>query len=408
MPALANISVNDIFIALKKKDWARAHEIAKILDASNGKGDVLRAFSRSVEASNMGDCETAKKLSVIVIRVSSGFLPAYEVLAGCLIQEGNRNAAANLYQDLSNVLPVGAQKELAQKRSDALRPDLSPRLGLDFSIIPSSNTSRRTSNTSTGNGGVLSDESRAQDGITFFGNILFSKPIFNDGHRLTQFTLKTGASYDTVTNITRPVLGGELRNTWNILNKHSIYAAPFYEYTWSGGERFFDEAGIRFGGVYQLDQSKTVLINANASKRNFANDEQDSNFGFVTATLLHVLDEDDKLQYSLNYGQNAADNDFFNIEFYSAGVEWQHLFENGLISSLEGRVGWRNFDRLAPLTIDNREDEFKSATVGLSHRDFAIYGIRPELTYTYTNQSSNDLFSDFEAHDLGVRLRANY
>ena len=407
-PTFANVRINDLFTALQQKEWQRAHQIAQTIDASHGKGDVLKAFTRSVEAANSSDCTTAKKLSQLVIRVTPGFLPAYEVFAGCLLKENKRAEASKLYQDLSNALPDGPDKELAQQRADALKPDLSPRFSFDLSVIPSSNTSRRTTRSETGNGGALSDESRAQDGVTLVGNILLTKPIFNSGRMLSQISLKVGASFYTVTEMTLPVVGISLRNTWSISSKASVYAAPFFEYTWSEGERFFNETGLRLGGFYRLDPTRTATFDATVSTRNFADDTRDGEFYSARAGLSHILNQNNKIQYSLLYAETTAEDDFFNTRIVSAGIEWQHLFENGFIISLGGQIGKREFDRFAPLTLENREDDFQSVMVGLSHKDLSLYGIRPELTYTYTNQSSNDLFSDFEAHDLGVRLRGNY
>ncbi len=406
--ASASPRLSDLFVLLKEKKWKEAKLIAVELDALNGKGDVLKAFSSSVQAVNSDDCKTAKQLSAIVIRVTPGFLPAYEVFASCLVREGKKVEAADLYKNLSNRLPDGPERKLAQKRSDALRPDLSPSLGFDLSIIPSSNTSRRTSRSNTGNGGALSEESRAQDGVTFIGNVQLRKPIFNNGRILTQVSLKAGASYDTITETTRPLAGVELRNTWLLSPKASVYAATFFDYTWTSGERFFNETGFRLGGTYQLDPARIFSIDASFSDRNFAEDSRDANVVFLKGGLTQIIDQNDKLQYSVNYGNTSAENDFFDVEFYSAGIEWQHLFEKGFISSVEGRIGERNFERLAPLTTQARKDRFSSVTLGVSHRDFSFHGIRPELTYTYTNQSSNDLFNDFEAHDVGVRLRAEY
>ena len=406
--ALADVGLDDLFRSLKQQDWVRAEEIAKTLDAGNGKGDILKAFAKSFETAQQGNCETAQQLSQLVIRANPGFLPAYEVLAGCLVKTGKREQASQLYQNLSNALPDGPEKDLAERRADALKPDLSPRLGFDLSIIPSSNTSRRTSRSETGNGGALSDESRAQDGVAIVGNVLLTKPIFNTGRMLSQISLKAGASYETITETTRPVLGVAWRNSWILSPKAILYATPFYEYTWSSGERFFDEAGFRAGGTYRFNASTTASLDASASIRNFNDDARDANFVSVRGSIAHILGPQNKLQLSANFAQNTADNDFFNVSIYSLNIEWQHLFENGFITSVGGQVGRREFDRLAPFTTDERADNFTSATIGLSHRNFSFKGIRPELTYTYTDQSSSDLFNDFDAHDFGVRLRVNF
>ena len=404
----ANPGLNNLFSALQQKQWEKAVVIASKLDAKHGKGDVLKAYAQSVQAINSGDCKTAPKLASLVIRTTPGFLPAYEVLTGCLLKNGKRAEASQLYQQLSNALPDGPDKEFAQKRADALKPNLSPRFGFDLSVIPSSNTSRRTTRSQTGNGGALSDESRAQDGVTILGNVTLTKPVFNNGRILTQVSLKAGAAYDTVTETTRPVVGISLRNTWLLSQKVSIYAAPFFEYTWSSGNRFFNETGLRFGGNYRLDPTITVSLDSTISSRNFIDDARDGEFYSAGASLSHILNQNNKIQYSLSYAENTAENDFFDLRIFSAGVEWQHLFENGFITSLGGRIGKREFDRLAPLTVEKREDDFRAITFGLSHKSFAFKGIRPELTYTYTDQSSNDLFNDFDAHDVGVRLRGNY
>ncbi len=401
-------TVPELFDALQQKDWDNARKVANQLDAKNNRGDIFLAFTNSVEAVNRGDCKVAKQLSTLVIQQSPGFIPAYDILAECLIKEGDSEGASKLFQKLANDLREGPEKKLAQRKADTLKPDLSPRVSFDFSIIPSTNTSRRTRRTSTGNGGVLSEASRAQDGVTISSSIKLTKPIFHSKRLLSQASIKLGGRYNSVTETVLPLVGTELRNTWFLSNTKSVYAAPFYEYTWKSGERLFDEYGIRVGGNFSLTQAQKISADFVISKRDFKETGQDATFasGLINNTVL--IDEFSRFNYYISASNVDADNSFFNVTDYSIGVELETAYKNGFITSLGGIVGTRRFDRNAPLTSDERKDTYYTASYGVSHKELVFYDIRPEIVYSYTNQSSNDLFNDFSAHDIGLKLKAAF
>lgn len=407
-PANAETTIALLFDKIQNKEWQKARVIAKELDAQKEQGDVFLAFADSMEAANRGDCTTAKQLASIVIQSTPGFLPAYDVLAGCLVSEGKYNEASQLYQDLSNQLRDGPEKEIAQNKANSLKPNLSPTVAVDFSITPSSNTSRRTSNTTTGNGGILTKASRAQRGITALGSIKLSKPIFKSKRLLSQVSLKIGGQYNTVTKTLLPSIGTELRNTWFLSNNKSIYAAPFYEYTWQSGERFYDETGLRFGSSVAFDERNLFSSNFVISKRNFLNKGADSTLLYAALDYTVLINQNNKLKLYGTFTDINADDIFFNLTEYSIGAELEHHFESGLITSIASTIGTRQYDRSAALTFESQEDTYYSTSIGFSHQKFTIGEIRPEIVYTYTNQRSNDLFYDFSAHDIGLKLKANY
>ena len=397
-----------LFGALDRKAWNEARSIAKNIDAQNARGDIILAFADSVEALNTGNCKAAKQLSTLVIDNSPGFLPAYDILAQCLISEGSNQQAAELYQNLANELRDGSEKDIAQQKADRLRPDLTPRYVLDFSIIPSSNTSRRTERASIGNGGVLTAESRAQEGLSVSGSVQLIKPIFKSKRLLSQVSLKLGGRYDTIREKVSPLVGIETRNTWLLSNTKSVYAAPFYEYTWTSGERFLDEYGIRFGSYTALDATKQLSTDFIISNRDFSDPGRDSTFLFGSITNTLLLNESNRIKFTASAFDIDADNRFFNVSDYSLNVELETAHQNGLITSVGGVVGTRRYDRNATLSTEEREDTYYSASFGVSHQSFVFNQIRPELVYTYTNQSSNDVLDDFSAHDIGLKLKAAF
>lgn len=397
-----------LFGALDRKAWNEARNIAKNIDAQNARGDIILAFTDSVEALNTGNCKAAKQLSTLVIDNSPGFLPAYDILAQCLISEGSNQQASELYQNLANDLRDGAEKDIAQQKADRLKPDLSPRYLLDFSIIPSSNTSRRTERANIGNGGVLTAESRAQEGLSVSGSVQLIKPIFKSKRLLSQVSLKLGGRYDTVREKVSPLVGIETRNTWLLSNTKSVYAAPFYEYTWSSGDRFLDEYGLRFGSYTALDATHQFSTDFIVSRRDFASPGRDSTFIFGSLTNTILLNDSNRIKLTASAFDIDADNSFFNVSDYSFNVELETAHRNGFITSLGGVIGTRRYDRNATLLNEEREDTYYSASFGVSHQSFVFNQIRPELVYTYTNQSSNDVLDDFSAHDIGLKLKAAF
>ena len=401
-------TLSELFKALEKKAWPQARAIANEIDAKNQNGDIMLAFTDSVEAINNGNCTTAKELSNLVIDQTPGFLPAYDILAECLVKDGKQNQAALIFQDLANNLREGPEKEIAQRKANALRPDLSPRFTLDFSVIPSSNTARRTERATIGNGGVLSEESRAQDGVSINGSIQLIKPTFKSKRLLSQVSIKLGGRYDTIRKKVSPLVGIEARNTWLLSKTKSVYAAPFYEYTWNSGDRFFDEYGLRFGSNIALDQTKLLSTDFIISNRDFAEPGRDATFIFGAISNTFLINENNRVKLTGSAFDINSENQFFNVSDYSLNVELETAHENGFITSLGGQIGTRRYDRTATLTTQEREDNYYSANIGFSHKALTFGGVRPEIVYTYTNQSSNDVLNDFAAHDIGLKFKANY
>ncbi|MGL4406305.1 MAG: surface lipoprotein assembly modifier, partial [Notoacmeibacter sp.] len=121
-----------------------------------------------------------------------------------------------------------------------------------------------------------------------------------------------------------------------------------------------------------------------------------------------IVSANDRVTIGASYVLEARNSDTQSYHQIGLSAEWEHAFQNELIGSLGGEASYRLYKSDAVLTTEKQHNIQSKATIGLSHRDFMIGKFRPELAYTFTKQWSNDVFSDFIAHDVSVRAKAAF
>lgn len=114
--------------------------------------------------------------------------------------------------------------------------------------------------------------------------------------------------------------------------------------------------------------------------------------GYMGAGLDRVVTESDHLDYW---------SPSLSIGFYK---EWTWGVTTD--AQIEGRLS--KYDDVFPLMAGPREDERLGARLSLTKRDFDIWGYAPVIEYSYTLNSSNVAFYDYDSHTIDFRLTKDF
>lgn len=92
----------------------------------------------------------------------------------------------------------------------------------------------------------------------------------------------------------------------------------------------------------------------------------------------------------------------------SAGVGLSREFGYGITVYGEAKFSKLNFDGIFPSLTEARDDKRLDASVQFTKRDWEIFGLAPQLQYTFTRNISNVTFYDYDAHGAAVTLTKKF
>ena len=404
---LQPLGVEAMFAALGEGRWDIADTIAADLDAAASDGAVFSNFARATRLVATDDCISGRPLAETVVARSPLFLPAYDLIAKCLVQAGETEKAAAMFDSLALRLNHGLDRDQILARAQALRPDMSAKFSVDANLQPSTNTNRGTDNSKIGFF-TIGQSARTKAGVmaSAFGTV--DKPFYISKSLISSVSIRAGVSYDTVSKTHFPSVRIASNNRFLLSPQTSAGTVLAYEHTFRDDS--FESASPSFvvDASHQLSPVLSLGVRAKMAYTHHKNSDQsgwtakfDGNAGYTIlpndrlSAAVSLLREDRKAA-SQSYNQ------------FAVSTEWEHAFASGFIASLGSEASYRVYESNAPLTFDKQVNIQAKSTVGLSHRTFMIGKLRPELAYTFTKQWSNDVFSDFTAHDVSVRAKAAF
>jgi Surface lipoprotein assembly modifier len=128
----------------------------------------------------------------------------------------------------------------------------------------------------------------------------------------------------------------------------------------------------------------------------------------LSGNASYTILPNDRLNVVASYVREDRKRGGLSYNQIAVSTEWEHAFESGFIGSLGGEASYRLYESNMVFTSEKQENIQAKGIIGVSHRDFMIGKLRPELAYTFTKQWSNDAFSDFTAHDVSVQAKAAF
>ena len=403
------VSVEAVFAALGERDFDRARAIALALDAERGvpQGATMTRFVDATRAVAVRDCATGEPLARKVVMDEPGFLPAYDLIATCMAVAGRNIDAAKLYRQRARSLDAGPEREMLLARANAVAPGAAPRLSVDLELAPSSNVNRATSAETIG-AWKISDDSRSKPGIRAGARTRFEEPFISTERLLASASLATGASFDTASKAFYPTISTEVSARWIYDPRTIVSTKASLELTLYDGKRFLVQPEVRVDVSRQLTRDLSVGVGAAVSWLDFADNGRDGLSAQVAGQVQRRLGANDQVTLSAYVAREQRRLDVYSYSTVGGEVEWEHRFGNGLIAAPAVGGSFRFHDAYATLTMDKQRDRQVYGRIGLSHERLTFGGFRPEVTYTMTRQWSNDVFSSFTAHDIGLRAKAEF
>ncbi len=418
--ALANeqpsqqLGIEAMFAALSEGRFDIADAIAADLDSNSEDKSLFSTFARATKLVANNDCASGGPLAETVVARSPLFLPAYDLIAKCLVEAGEPGKAAAMFDDVASRLNKGAERDQILVRAQSLRPDMSPKFSVDVNVQPSTNVNRGTDNTDIGVF-KIDDAARTKAGVSasVFGTV--DKPIYVSKRLISSVSLRAGITYNIPYDEFVLELGQFFPSARLALNSRyllspqtSIGAVLAYDHVHKGTAFESATPSIAVDVSHQVSPVLTLGARAELSYTHHDNDQQTGWAAKLDVNASYTILPNDRLSVATSYVREDRKKENFSFNQIGISTEWEHAFASGFIGSLGGEASYRVYESNAPLKNEKQENIQAKAIIGVSHRDFMIGKFRPELAYTFTKQWSNDAFSDFTAHDVSVRAKAAF
>lgn len=400
------LRIEDLFIAINAKGWNRAIRIGHALDKKTSE-PFLADFARATALVFHGKCEQGQPLARKVVYINSDFLPAYDLIGICLKAEGKAVSAAKLYKNIANKMDDGPDKELLLARAEAVAPDMSFQYFVDLDVTPSTNANRATFERRIGQG-VISENSREKSGVTTRLSGTISKPVYATDKMQASIALRIGASHTSYNDAIFPFARISANTRYLIDKSSTMSGSVFHEYTLYDGKHYLDQTGVRVNYGRQIAAGFSAGASGGVTYYNYDNEPR-SGFGVdASVSVTKYVRPQDRVNVSVSAVKQIRKSDRYSYIEGSVGLEWEHRFKTGFITSLGAGGSIRRYDADAPLTEEEQVNKQVYARVGVSHKKVSYKNMRPELTYTATRQWSNDVFSRYIAHDVGIRVKGAF
>jgi Surface lipoprotein assembly modifier len=399
--------VEAMFVALGQGRFDVAEAIAAELDSKAEDKSLFSTFVRATKLVAQDDCASGGPLAETVVSRSPLFLPAYDLIAKCLVQAGEPEKAAAMFDDVAAHLNKGAERDQILARAQSLRPDMSAKYSVDVNLMPSTNVNRGTGNTNIGFF-TIDEGARTKAGVStsVFGTV--DKPIYVSKHLISSVSLRAGLTYETVSEKIFPSARLALNTRYLLSPQTSVGLVLAYDHVHKGTAFESASPSVAVDVAHQVSPTLSLGARAEIAYTHHQNDAQTGWTARLNANATYTILPNDRLNFAASYTREDRTGKNFSYDQIGGSIEWEHAFESGFIGSLGGEAAYRVYQSNAPLTAEKQVNIQAKATVGISHRDFMIGKFRPELAYTFTKQWSNDVFSDFTAHDVSVRAKAAF
>ncbi len=126
------------------------------------------------------------------------------------------------------------------------------------------------------------------------------------------------------------------------------------------------------------------------------------------ASLNHGFDQTFNVTLSAGFDKVNANQKNLGYQTYFGGLGLYKELPLGLTVNVNTQARISSFDEENPFFMVTRKDQRYIGSVGLTKRDFNIYGFAPELSYTYTKNVSNIAVYDYDAHAVNLRLTKDF
>jgi hypothetical protein len=397
-------------ISSNEFDAARRH----LRQQLKGRRDIAlhAAHLEGLIAMQMGEHERAILIFRKILTVEPQFDPSRMALARALNVSGDREASRLHLEMLANGSQDSDLQQFAARTLRAMNEHRSHGASLQFSLLPSTNVNRGTSN-STFNIGpfefIIDDNSRKTSGLgVSMGGNAFKNFRVDDKRAIT---LRGGANlkkykdtndYDDATLS----LGLDYRRIFGWI---ATSVGPAVRYKFAAGDPHMLAYGLAGGVNVPVGSRSQAGAAISVMHQDYVDlDYRDGPKVSTNFTLQHLLSASTRLAGTIAFEFERTDRPHLDHNDILFKLEAHHEWRGGLITSAFASYQPSYYDGDFPTTGEPRTDHEYSIGGRVAHRSFSIGGFAPQLTYEYTTKSSNVSFYDHESHDVGLSMTRNF
>lgn len=398
-----------ILVAIKAGQFAEAIALAEGFEPDHPNHEARVAYVRGMVARAKGSNRTAAKEFRKVLAEQPNTIQARQQLAYALYLDGDYDAARHHFDVLeTNTADPGLRDYYASFKSK-MDKDQPWSLSGYLTLAPSSNINKGSNHETVKLGNLTGTINKEAQKKTGFG-------LAAGGYGSYEWDLGVGVSLRTSAALDGQFYANNLADVIRVSGstklqyqsedrKLQIGFGPRYETTYDDGEfsafRYGPTADFALalpkGMVLSTSLAALVLDNRNNNTRDGMRYSVDAQLvksisPSVTASVNAGLSID-------NVKQRNADHTDWDVGF-SLAKEW----EGGWITRVSPSLGHHDYAGVLALLPEAREDWVYSVGTQLSNRKFEFKGFTPVLNYTYSKQTSNDTYSDYDSHDVSITL----
>lgn len=395
----------DLEMLVARQDFIAADRVAAELDKEQNDG----FFSVYVEATrqiSIGNCLAATSFLETLAVVRPGFMPSHQLLYLCDMERQDHAAAAQRLDVMLALLPDGDARDVVLTLRHSLSTAGGPVFSLHGDIIPSTNANRQTAATNL-NGMVIPEANRATSGVTLRGGATMSFGLFNAGNMAISGLVRGELDYSTATKSLSPRISFEVPVSF-------LRGAITYGFAPLAGVDFDSQGldrlriGSRGFATWQIGSGSTLNLDALAYLAwHPAKSYLDGTY--IEASIAHsyVLTPDLMVTNRLGTAIDLPGDVTGHRLTADFMTRLDYMPQSGLVLGASATLGVRLHNKPPPLSLGpNQVDIFALGRAEIGHQAMALGPLIPMLYYQYSKQASDNVFYDYESHDVGIRLRA--
>lgn len=414
-PAHAAPSFEGVMRAVAAKYWKAATEQARALDGMRGTDDFLSLYVVAARLVAHKRCDKAVPVLNALIAVRPTFVPAHELAFICYRAAGNEKQADRHLTAIIAILPESPQRTLFEQARNTLRARKGPSFSAYMDIMPSSNVNRQTSADSLG-GLTITDDARKGSGVLLRGGVSATRTFLYRKDFNVSGVIRGELAMDTVDRLLRPMLIAEMPVQFTGLKRGSILLTPFAMVGFEEDRHDFTSIGARAVTVVPFSNGMSLGMVGSAAHQQYPLAPYRDGWRFGTsATLSSPINARTRLTTMVAADYNDTDNARYRTLELAGLARIDRLTKNGFILAAQAKAGWRGHNRPPPLsTGHDQTDWFIAARAEIGHRKFKFEPVPglgafiPTLYYEYTRQWSDNVFYDYDSHDVGILLRSYF
>ena len=280
-----------------------------------------------------------------------------------------------------------------------------------FSILPSTNINRGTSNTifdTTLGQFVINPESREESGVGWqYGLSGHFRHLLNANSRLSLNWAISERQYEKTLfdSSTKSVA----MTYEKIENKGDWFISPYYRSINRKDNADSSAIGLHVGLSQPLDAKTRVMVSYKQENSQFLSQAYKNGTFNVTSTS---IDYQPSPRVSIEGGivlERSRPEAIYHIyNGYQLFSRVQKKWVGGLRTALGIEKGKRNFHGIYPLTTNKRDDDFYKISIEFEHPKLEVLGFIPYFSCIYSNSSSNIPFYDYTATDCQLAISKGF